>query len=209
MFWTPKNHQFLLEVKLMNDQLLDTMQEKQRPFKQIEAIKKEATFPVDDAIRRTISSHAEIVEALKKEATFPVDDAIKSMKSSPNDLCQRALELGNNWSEEVKRLVESYRLHEARQFLDAVSQTLGPSDKLAYWQRVLAKTKVLPGTPASSVGNFANAAWLRHHARQYQGQWIALREGVLLGAHKNHRELSQQLRDSGTEPGAMVIKLGG
>lgn len=126
-----------------------------------------------------------------------------------NDFCQRALELGNNWSEDVKRYVEAGRLHEARQFLEAVSQTLGPSDKLAYWQRVLAKTKVLPSTPASSVGNFANAAWLRHHARQYQGQWIALREGILLGVHQNHRGLYQQLRDSGTESGAMVIKLGG
>ncbi|OQW92420.1 MAG: hypothetical protein BWK78_01760 [Thiotrichaceae bacterium IS1] len=140
---------------------------------------------------------------------FMNDSSTSQVAEITNDLCQRALELGNNWSEEVKRLVESYHLHEARQFLEAVSQTLGPSDKLAYWQRVLAKTKVLPSTPASSVGNFANAAWLRHHARQYQGQWIALREGVLLGAHKNHRELSQQLRDSGTEPGAMVIKLGG
>lgn len=140
---------------------------------------------------------------------FMNDSSTSQVAEITNDLCQRALELGNNWSEEVKRLVESYHLHEARQFLEAVSQTLGPSDKLAYWQRVLAKTKVLASTPASSVGNFANAAWLRHHARQYQDQWIALREGVLLGAHKNHRELSQQLRDSGTEPGAMVIKLGG
>jgi hypothetical protein len=134
---------------------------------------------------------------------------LTQVAETTNEFCQRALELGNNWSEEVKRYVEAGRLHEARQFFDAVSQTLGPSDKLAYWQRVLAKTKVLPGTPASSVGNFANAAWLREHARQYQDQWIALREGVLLGAQKNHRELSQQLRDSGTESGAMVIKLGG
>lgn len=184
-------------------------QEKQRLFNQIEAIKKEATFPTDNAIKREKQRLFNQIEVIKKEATFPVDNAIKSMMSSHNELCQRALELGNNWSEEVKRLVESYRLHDARKFLEAVSQTLGPSEKLAYWQRVLAKTKVLPGTPASSVGNFANVAWLRHHARQYQGQWIALREGVLLGAHKSHQELSQQLRDSGTKYGALMIKLGG
>lgn len=146
---------------------------------------------------------------MNNSLTAEVAAPLTPVAETTNDLCQRALELGNNWSEEVKRLVESYRLLEARQFLEAVSQTLGPSEKLAYWQRVLAKTKVLPGTPASSVGNFANVAWLRHHSRPYYGQWIALREGVLLGANESRSALRQQLMDSGTHQGAVFIKVGG
>jgi len=141
--------------------------------------------------------------------TSQVATPLTQVAETTNEFCQRALELGNNWSEEVKRYVESGRLHEARQFLEAVSQTLGPSDKLAYWQRVLAKTKVLPSTPASGVGDFANVAWLRHHSRPYYGQWIALREGVLLGANENRSVLRQQLKDSRTHQGAVFIKVGG
>jgi len=90
-----------------------------------------------------------------------------------------------------------------------VSQTLGPSDKLAYWQRIFAKPKKLPSTPASSVGNYANVAWIRRQSRPYYGQWVALREGVLLGANDDPNALRQQLKEVGTYPGAVFIKIGG
>jgi len=59
------------------------------------------------------------------------------------------------------------------------------------------------------LGNFANVAWLRHHSRPYYGQWIALREGVLLGANESRSTLRQQLKDSGIYQGAVFIKFGG
>jgi len=58
------------------------------------------------------------------------------------------------------------------------------------------------------LGNFANVAWLRHLSRPYYGQWIALREGVLLGANESRSILRQQLKDSGTYQGAVFIKVG-
>jgi hypothetical protein len=126
-----------------------------------------------------------------------------------NNRSQRALELAKNWSEDVKRLVEAGRLVEMRELLEEVSQTLGPSDKLAYWQRLFAKPKKLPSTPASSVGNHANVAWIRRQSRPYYGQWVALREGVLLGANDNPDTLQQQLQETGTYSGAVFIKIGG
>lgn len=35
--------------------------------------------------------------------------------------------------------------------------------------------------------------WMEQHGAAYAGQWVALRDGVLLGAHQSRKELKAEL----------------
>jgi len=48
--------------------------------------------------------------------------------------------------------------------------------------RVLAPPVVIRKYPAQSAGLRESRTWLREHAAEYRGQWVAVREGKLLGA---------------------------
>lgn len=50
----------------------------------------------------------------------------------------------------------------------------------------------IPATPSVR----ANQAWLRHHADEFKGQWVALREGTLLAAGATGREVWDRLEST-------------
>ena len=50
----------------------------------------------------------------------------------------------------------------------------------------------------------ADHAWLRTHADEYRGQWVALREGVLLAAAATVRELESCLENT---DGVLITKV--
>lgn len=64
--------------------------------------------------------------------------------------------------------------------------------KMAY---VLAppKARIVPGQPDTSWK--ANRAWLLAHRHEYAGQWIALLDGVLLGADASFDKLVARIGD--------------
>jgi hypothetical protein len=69
---------------------------------------------------------------------------------------------------------------------------------------VLAPPRVINADilPAPSVR--ANQAWLRDHADEYKGQWVALQEGVLLAAGATAREVWDCLENTN---GIMITKV--
>lgn len=72
--------------------------------------------------------------------------------------------------------------------------------KLAY---ILAPPKYLGSQPASpSTG--ANVRWLREHAAEYRGNWVALKNGVLIVRGESVGELRQQIGDL---KGYMITKV--
>ena len=58
----------------------------------------------------------------------------------------------------------------------------------------------IPATPSVR----ANQVWLRHHADEFKGQWVALREGTLLAAGATAREVWDRLDST---DGVMLTKL--
>lgn len=58
----------------------------------------------------------------------------------------------------------------------------------------------IPATPSVR----ANQAWLRHHADEFKGQWVALREGTLLAAGATAREVWDHLENT---DGIMLTKV--
>ncbi len=53
----------------------------------------------------------------------------------------------------------------------------------------------------------ANASWLKENSASFRGQWIALKEGNLLGADPSRLELTRKLRAAKNLAGAFLVSL--
>lgn len=66
---------------------------------------------------------------------------------------------------------------------------LYPEDaELAKMAHILAPPKVL-GTSPANPSRRLDQEWLRHHAHEYRGQWIALKDGALVAAAPTAKQL--------------------
>jgi hypothetical protein len=59
----------------------------------------------------------------------------------------------------------------------------------------------------SAEGVRKNTAWIHKHYPEYKGQWIALNEGVLLGADENLVTLYKAIQKSGQLSVALFMSL--
>jgi hypothetical protein len=69
---------------------------------------------------------------------------------------------------------------------------------------IIKGTRPASGNPA---GKLKNIEWLRQHHQEYQGQWIALSCGQLLGANSNFLELFKTMDHSNQLKVAVFINL--
>jgi hypothetical protein len=49
--------------------------------------------------------------------------------------------------------------------------------------------------------------WLKHHASQYRGRWVAVPAGVLLGEVPKVKALYQQIGPQGRTPNTIIVKV--
>jgi len=59
----------------------------------------------------------------------------------------------------------------------------------------------------SADGVRKNTAWIHKHYQEYRGKWIALNEGILLGAHESLVELHKAIKHSGQLRVALFMSL--
>ena len=65
-----------------------------------------------------------------------------------------------------------------------------------------------PSTRATSkAGVHKNLDWLRKNCRKYQGQWVALNEGIFLNASESFAELRGTLKNAGQLDIALFVNL--
>ncbi|HSN97566.1 MAG TPA: hypothetical protein VLS89_04675 [Candidatus Nanopelagicales bacterium] len=107
---------------------------------------------------------------------------------------------------ELRDLVQSGNVRGARQLL-ARFGIAEDHPRLGRWARALKPPVVRLGAPGSTPSLEKDAAWLREHAREYFGQWVALREGKFLGSHPDHVALHRDLELRGELEGAVFIRL--
>ena len=62
---------------------------------------------------------------------------------------------------------------------------------------ILAPPRVVETDTPATASLSANQAWLRAHADQYKGQWVALRDGSLLAVASSAAELKAHLESTG------------
>lgn len=108
-------------------------------------------------------------------------------------------------AEQLKKLIENGSVAEAREILTTIQ--VGRSPKIEHWRKVLAEPKARCA-PSATGGSFReDAVWLQQHARKYQGQWVALKQGVLLGSHASRLELHRVLKHAGQLAGTMFVRI--
>ncbi|MCP4346048.1 MAG: hypothetical protein GY795_11055 [Desulfobacterales bacterium] len=108
---------------------------------------------------------------------------------------------------EIRRLVEESNVPAARNILSSVSTPQGVSADLDNWRRALALPRARPGKTATGGSTKADWLWLEKHASEYKGQWVAVKDGILIGNHKNLTELRHILENTGKLKNTMLVQI--
>jgi len=83
-----------------------------------------------------------------------------------------------------------------------------PEDpELNRYVQILTSTRRVGTQQMALIGSRSNMEWLNEHAGEYSGQWLALRDGQLLGSSKSLEELVREVssRYSVTFPSKEVM----
>ena len=94
---------------------------------------------------------------------------------------------------ELKDLVESDRVNDARVLVKRLVDRWPDSDRVKHWARVLAPpvARAVPGPPHRSMA--AENAWFKSHGHEYPGCWIAVLGDQLLAADPSYKRVSECL----------------
>jgi len=85
-----------------------------------------------------------------------------------------------SYYDRIRELVEAERVPAARKLLAEALEKRDHGEDLSGWQRVLAPAKVIGVGGERDIDRTADIQWLQEHAREYDGQWVALLGGELL-----------------------------
>jgi hypothetical protein len=106
----------------------------------------------------------------------------------------------------VLELLNAGRVNEARRLLSLLLKT-SPSPTLEKWARIVAPPVARPAGPATGTRIASANSWLRQHAGEYVGKWVALRDGVLLDADESRVALHRRLERDGNLEGVLFARL--
>jgi hypothetical protein len=95
------------------------------------------------------------------------------------------------------RLISESAVEEARALVKEFVEQWPDSPRLQHWARVLEppKGRVIKGPP--SLPRDKEYAWLRQHACEYPGQWLALRGDQLVAADANVAKVLEIVNSTG------------
>jgi hypothetical protein len=111
----------------------------------------------------------------------------------------------NRKEKQIREAVQKGDIREARKMISEIHPHL--SKVLDGWGRALTEPKgTLKGT-SSGFSLKPNIVWLKNNSNQYKGQWVALRDGALLGNHANRTRLRAELRRLNKLKGALFVKV--
>ncbi len=83
-----------------------------------------------------------------------------------------------------------------------------PEDRRLQQAMAVLAPPVVRGTrPAQSLHLTASQRWLKEHASQYTGQWVAVRGGTLLGSAATLQELHERIGIEGQAASTIVVKV--
>jgi hypothetical protein len=104
----------------------------------------------------------------------------------------------------MRVLLESGRGKEAQRAAARWTMQFPDSAKLAKWDDVLTyqHSEYRPGTGRDHK---ADDAWIRENAPKYPGNWMALREGVLVAMDQDLATVRRTVRELGVDPSEVLL----
>jgi hypothetical protein len=98
--------------------------------------------------------------------------------------------------ESLRRLVEAGQVEEARLLASELADEWPDVPEVQTWAQVLAPPRVLSRTGPAGPPRDAERAWLKEHAREYPGCWIAVSGERLICAHRQLAEVQKAIREA-------------
>jgi hypothetical protein len=116
----------------------------------------------------------------------------------------RDIELGERLGE-LRRLVETSRVPEARRFVKELVQDWPDEPRVQHWDKVLAPpvARAVPG-PGSGTDRSEDLKWLQRHAKEYPGCWIAVYQGRFIAADPSPDRVAEKIK-SALPPGQRAL----
>ena len=99
------------------------------------------------------------------------------------------------YAEAVRLALEAGAHMRARTLAAEGARRYPEDEELAKMARILARPDVLDAARPADASVSANQEWLRRHANEYRGRWVALRTGRLLADAPTAKELKSKLKD--------------
>jgi hypothetical protein len=84
---------------------------------------------------------------------------------------------------------------------------MGTSDSPDKWKQQSGDPVIMRGGPASGKEFRTDFEWIEQNSRKYKGQWIAIRNGILLGNNQSRLSLQRELKDRNLLEGATFFKV--
>jgi hypothetical protein len=130
---------------------------------------------------------------MKPNATVTGDSTLGEASGTPENAELHAA------LERLRKLVQDHPIAEARVFVNQLANQWPDDPGVQYWSRVLAPptTRTVPGPRHRPLDR--EYAWLREHARDYPGCWLAVLDDRLIAADPSFREVMSAVRRT---PGA-------
>lgn len=107
----------------------------------------------------------------------------------------------------VAEFVAANRVTDARALLAAVPMDQRLKGDLRAWLVALAEPKARSRVEAVPDDDRSDLEWLRRHASDYAGRWVAIRRGALVAAAESLRDVLRIVDSSGSRESVLVHKL--
>jgi hypothetical protein len=112
-----------------------------------------------------------------------------------------------SYAERIRELVECDYVGGARKLLAEALEKGDHGEDLSGWQRVLAPAKVIRVGGERGVDRTPDFQWLKDHAGEYRGRWVALFAGELLAHGESLADVTSQLEDHPSGNHALVHRI--
>jgi hypothetical protein len=112
-----------------------------------------------------------------------------------------------SYVERIRDLVEQDYVGAARKLLAEALEKGDHGEDLSGWQRVLAPAKVLRVGGERGVDRAPDFQWLKDHANEYRGRWVALFGGELLAHGDSLSDVVVQLEEHPSRNRALLHRI--
>lgn len=148
---------------------------------------------------------------LHKSALVELEKAFETADHRAFALLTRTIDWSTHGAADLTRAIDlALALDMVRLARDLARQgsRLFPEDqRVQQAMMVLAPPVVVSTYPTQETNLETSQQWLEAHASQYQGQWIAVQHGMLLGAAPTRQALHRQIGPAGQTSQILVVKV--